>query len=85
MMGLCCVISRIFPAFTAEMLNSYNIITLYIAITDSNISDHILKRTGREPNFTLDSLVFSLREDFWNYNITYNVISLPFQFIPIDA
>jgi len=83
-MGLCCVISGIFPAFTAETFDSYNIITLYIAITDSNILDHILRRKGREPNFTLDSFVFSLREDFWNYNITYNGISSPFQFIPVD-
>jgi hypothetical protein len=69
MMGLCCIILGIFPAFTAEMIDSYNITTLYIAITDSIILEHILGRNGREPNFTIDSFVLSLGEDFWNYNI----------------
>ena len=63
LMGLCCVISGTFPAFTAEMINSYNIITLCIAITDSIILDHILGRNGREPNFTIGSFVFSFGED----------------------
>ena len=69
MMGLCCIISGIFPAFTAEMIDSCNIITLYVAITDSIILDHILGRNGREPKFTIDSFVFALGEDFWNYNV----------------
>jgi len=85
LMGLCCVISGTFPAFTAEMINSYNIITLCIAITDSIILDHILGRNGREPNFTIGYFVFSLGEDFWNYNITYTGISVPLQIIPIPT
>ena len=84
MMRLCCVISGTFPASTAEMIDSYNIITLYVAITDSIILDHILGRNGRGPNFTIGSFVFSLGEEYLGYyTITYNGISLPFQFIPI--
>ena len=86
LMGLCCVISGTFPAFTAEMINSYNIITLCIAITDSIILDHILGRNGREPNFTIGSFVFSFGEDdLGDYTIMYNGISLTFQIFPIDT
>jgi hypothetical protein len=74
-MALYCVISGTFPAFTAEMIDPYNTITLYIAITDSIILDHILGRNGREPNFTIGSFVFSLgEEDLGDYTITYNGI-----------
>ena len=68
------------------MINSYNIITLYFAITDSIILDHILRRNRKGPNFTIDSFVFSFREeDLGDYTIMYNGISLPFQIIPIDT
>jgi hypothetical protein len=58
LMGLCCVISGPFAAFTAEIFDWYNIITLYIAITDSIILVHILGSNGMGPNFTIDSCIF---------------------------
>jgi hypothetical protein len=75
MMGLCCIISGLFPAFIAEMMDSYNTVTLYIAITNSIILDHILERNGRDPNFKIASFVFSMREDLWNYTVTFHGIS----------
>jgi hypothetical protein len=71
------------PAFTTEMIDSYNIITLYIAVTDSIIFDHILGRNGREPNFTIDPLYFHWGKIFGI--IMYNGISLTFHIIPTDT
>jgi hypothetical protein len=72
-------------AFTAGMIYSYNTITLYIAITDSNILEHILGRKEREPIFTIDSFIFSFKEDFWIYNVPHYGISLLFQTVPVDT
>jgi len=67
------------------MIDSYNTITLYIAITDSTILNHILGRNGREPDFTIDSFIFSFKEDFCFYGITYYVISLPYQIVTVGT
>ena len=86
MMGLCCVISGTFTAFTAGMIDSYNINTSYITITDSITLDNILGRNGKGPNFTIGSFLFSFGEqDSGDYTITYNGISLPFNIFPIDT
>jgi hypothetical protein len=51
MIGLCCIISGIFPAFTAEMIDSYNIITLYIAITDPHHFRPYFRKKWERPKF----------------------------------
>ena len=84
-MGLCCAISGSFPAFTAEMLDSYDIMTLNVAITDSIIVDYILGINGiMVQNFTVVSFVFSHREAYY-FSITYNDISLDFKIITLDT
>ena len=85
MLGLCCMICGALLAFTAGMIYSYNTITLYIAITDSNILEHILGRKERGPIFTIDTFIFSFKDDFWIYNVTHYSISLLFQTVPVDT
>jgi len=38
-----------------------------------------------EPDFIIDSFIFSFKGDFWIYNVTHYGISLPFQIVPIDT
>jgi len=81
MLGLCCVISGTFPAFTTGIIDSY--IIIYIAITQSTILDHMLGRNSTEPNITIDSFTLHSRKIFGF--ITHYVISLPFQIVPTDT
>jgi len=83
-MGLCWAISGLFPPFTAEMIDLYNIINIYIEINDSIFIDHILRKNWRGPNFISGSPAFSYREGAV-YIITNNENSLEFQITPIDT
>jgi hypothetical protein len=67
------------------MLDSYNIITLYVAIIDSIFVDYILDINGMMvQNFTVGSFVFSHKETYY-FSVTYKDISLDLKITTIDT
>jgi len=87
MHGICCAISGTFPTYVARIPNSYYVITLCIAQTNSTVLEFLLKKNVNREK--MGPFTFEFREenndDFMKCEITLGDVSIPFQTVVIDT
>jgi hypothetical protein len=79
---------RVTAHYTAGISSSYYVITLCIAQTNSTVLDLLRRNAYREWNFTIGTFKFEFpgkENDFKNYEIKLEDISITFHIVAIDT
>ena len=85
---LCCFVAGSYVFYTSGCLDSFDGITLYIAMTDVPLLSYIFQKF-HYPNFLLDEFSFSLvhkeEHDVWHYVVTFEKCVVPVTVFGIDT